>query len=148
MRIPPALLALALLAMSACLHLWFPIGVLRFSGQMLLGGALTLAGCILLFLSVTQFRAWKTTVNPMAPENSTALVVTGLYRITRNPMYLGMAFVLGGFGLIAGSMGAFFGVVLFVVWMTFVQIPSEEQALRTIFGASYESYMKKVRRWI
>jgi protein-S-isoprenylcysteine O-methyltransferase Ste14 len=88
----------------------------------------------------------KTTVKPN--EKPTALIETGVFKISRNPMYLGMAVILFGAGFILGSITSFIGVVLFVAAMEIAFIPLEEINLQKKFGEKYLAYKKKVRRWI
>ena len=88
----------------------------------------------------------KTTVKPN--EKPTALIETGAFKISRNPMYLGMAFILLGAGFILGSIASFIAAVLFVAAMEIAFIPKEEKNLQEAFGEKFETYKKKVRRWI
>jgi len=88
----------------------------------------------------------KTTIKPN--EKPTALIETGAFKISRNPMYLGMAVILFGAGFILGSIISFIGVVLFVAAMEIAFIPMEEKNLSEQFGEEFETYKKKVRRWI
>lgn len=88
----------------------------------------------------------KTTVKPT--EKPTALIDTGAFKISRNPMYLGMALILFGAGFVLGSITSFAGVLLFVAAMEIIFIPQEEKNLQEKFGNKFETYKKKVRRWI
>lgn len=105
-------------------------------------------GIGIMILAAAQFTRHGTTVNPMQPERSESLVTDGIYRLTRNPMYLGDFFILLGWGLYLASFPALLASGLFVLWIDRVQIPSEESALVKRFGESYETYRRKVRRWI
>jgi protein-S-isoprenylcysteine O-methyltransferase Ste14 len=99
-------------------------------------------------LGIIAFRRAKTTVNPMKPEKSAALVSSGVYRITRNPMYVGMAFILLAWAIFLASPWALFGPLVFAVYITRFQIKPEERALSTRFGAEFASYQARVRRWL
>ena len=105
------------------------------------GGALALAG-------VAAFRRARTTVNPMAPERARALVTGGVYRVTRNPMYLGMLVVLAGWAVWLGNAAAWLGLPLSMALLTGLQIRAEERVLRARFGAEFERYAARVRRWL
>ena len=99
-------------------------------------------------LGILAFRASDTTVNPLKPERASALVTGGVYRITRNPMYVGMAFVLIGWAVYLSAVLPFVGVAVFVVFITRLQILPEERVLRNLFGVAYDTYAARVRRWL
>jgi protein-S-isoprenylcysteine O-methyltransferase Ste14 len=90
----------------------------------------------------------KTKINPLKIETASSLVTRGIYRITRNPMYLGMAFLLTGFGVWLSTPLAFVGVAFFVGYITRFQIIPEERALNGLFGEEYRQYCQRVRRWL
>lgn len=93
------------------------------------------------------FRA-KTTFNPMNPNNTSHLVTTGLYRISRNPMYFGLLLMLIGWALYLGSISPIFLLPLFIWLLTKMQIEPEEKILIDKFGQGYRDYQQRVRRWI
>ena len=105
------------------------------------GAAFDVAGII-------AFRRAKTTVNPMKPEKSAVLVSSGVYRITRNPMYVGMVFILLAWAVVLASLWALFGPILFAVCTTRFQIKPEERVLAARFGDEFASYRARVRRWL
>jgi protein-S-isoprenylcysteine O-methyltransferase Ste14 len=110
--------------------------------------ALALTGAAIALSGVAEFRRARTTVNPLRPERASALVVSGIFRWTRNPMYLGLAIVLLGWaGYLAHPLAAL-GVPAFVAWMNRSQIPREERALEQLFGAEFAQYRTRVRRWL
>ena len=103
-------------------------------------------GVILIFLAMRLFVRAKTNAIPFS--ESTTLVTTGIYRFTRNPMYLGMSLFLAGAALKFGSYGACLPVPLFI-WVIHRQfILNEEKFLTGIYGEEFTRYRKKVRRWI
>lgn len=110
----------------------------------------TLAGIGLSFdlLALGGFLQAKTTINPMKPRVTTSVVTTGVYSVTRNPMYLGLTFSLGAWATYLWLSWALFGPVFFVAYITRFQILPEERILSARFGKEYEAYMKKVRRWL
>lgn len=110
--------------------------------------ALLIASILLLLPAVLNFYRRHTTVNPLKPESTSSLVVDGVYRFSRNPMYLGMALALFSWVFyLANPLNIiFFGFYIF--YMTEFQIKFEEKALLNLFGQDFKHYMKKVRRWI
>jgi protein-S-isoprenylcysteine O-methyltransferase Ste14 len=94
------------------------------------------------------FRRQDTTVDPMNPEKATSVVIVGIYRFTRNPMYLGLALVLVGWAMYLTNLVALLLVPIFVAYMTQFQIKPEERALLAKFGPGFANYMSEVRRWI
>lgn len=95
-----------------------------------------------------QFRAQDTTVEPFEPARATSLVVTGPNRLTRNPMYVGMAGVLVANALRRGSWAGLLPVAAFVVVIDRFQVDAEERALAEKFGADYDAYRSAVPRWV
>ena len=97
---------------------------------------------------MVSFRLAKTTVNPNKPDQASALVTTGVYKISRNPMYVGFAFVLAGWGVWLTSLWALLCVLGFICYLTWFQIIPEERALLKIFGQGYSDYKSRVKRWL
>ena len=106
------------------------------------------AGAVILALALSAFIRARTTVNPLAPEEAESLVTSGLYRISRTPMYLAMALVLTGCAFLFGNLAAFAGPLLFVSFETLAQIKPEDHALQAKFGAAFAAYRQCTRRWI
>lgn len=98
--------------------------------------------------SLWQYHQYKTTINPHNFEQTHLLVTTGVYRLSRNPMYLSLLLVLIAIFLWKGSLLSLIGIVAFVVLMNQFQIKREEQFLLQKFGEDYRIYLQKVRRWI
>ncbi len=113
-----------------------------------------LGWCVIAIAPVTpiaamiQFRRAQTTVNPHTPESTTALVTSGVYAWTRNPMYVGLSVLLLGWAIELGALSAFLGPLLFVPLIQHVQIRPEEHALRVLFGRDYDQYCRRVNRWL
>jgi protein-S-isoprenylcysteine O-methyltransferase Ste14 len=105
-------------------------------------------GIFLMALGVLAFRRAKTTTSAVRPQTVSSLVTRSVYRYTRNPMYLGDAIVLVGFAVYLAAPLAFFGPVVFILFVTRFQISPEERALRERFGREFLEYQEKVRRWI
>lgn len=115
-----------------------------------LGGALVLAGAGACFdlAGLRAFRKAHTTINPLRPDRAAAVVTTGVYRVTRNPMYLGLVLILLGLALYLASPWAVLGPPVFVAYITRYQIQPEERVLAAHFGAPYTAYCAQVRRWL
>ncbi len=105
-------------------------------------------GALVVALGIVRFARLKTTVNPVKLDESKRLATTGIYRLSRNPMYLGLAIMLVGWGIHLGSVANILLIVAFVAYMTQFQIKPEEAALRRLFGQEYEDYCSRVRRWL
>lgn len=110
-------------------------------GLAALGGAVAMAG-------VWACRQDRTTINPMAPQRVRVLVTHGVFRHTRNPMYLGMLLVLAGWAVWLGHALAWVGLPLSVALLTVLQIRGEERVLGLHFDPAYAAYRQRVRRWI
>ncbi|MTH97014.1 isoprenylcysteine carboxylmethyltransferase family protein [Roseibium sp. RKSG952] len=119
-----------------------------FPGQSVGAAVLAAAGLSLDMSSLVAFLKARTTILPTDPSRSTTLVQSGLYRISRNPMYLGLAVLIAAFGLWLGSPLALLVLGAFIWYITEFQIKPEEHHLRQLFGAEYETYCRRVRRWI
>ena len=119
-----------------------------FAGQTVLAAIFAVAGGVIEIISLATFFRAKTTVNPLKPENANTLVVSGLYKISRNPMYLGLLLFLVGGAIWFGNLVALAGPVLYFIYITWSQIKPEERILREKFGAEYDAYCAQVRRWI
>ena len=105
-------------------------------------------GLIFIISAVIQFINRKTTVNPTKPHKTSTLVITGTYKITRNPMYLGMLLIIISFALYKTSIISLILIPLFIFYINKFQIEPEEYEMRKKFGTEYEDYCKKVDRWI
>lgn len=153
LKIPPVVLWLGLGAMMTATARLASLSNFTFSASTLparwiLATGLALAGLVIAALGVASFRRAGTTVHPMHPENAARLVVSGVYRRTRNPMYLGMWLVLLGWGVFLGHALALVLAAGFVPLMNRLQIGPEERVLSARFGAEYVAYRSAVRRWL
>ena len=110
--------------------------------------AMGIAGFMVTGSALLSFRRARTTVNPMQPSSASALVTSGIYRYTRNPMYLGMLFVLVGWALYLANVLAFLFLPAFILYMNRFQIEPEERAMTALFGQEFLEYASRVRRWI
>jgi len=105
-------------------------------------------GMLITFLSARNFRIKETTVNPLTPDKATSLVTDGMFKISRNPMYLGLTSVLIALSFYKGLIVGIIFVPLFMLYITIFQIIPEEEAMLKLFGDEYKIYSSKVRRWI
>lgn len=105
-------------------------------------------GLVLSLLAVLSFKRLRTTVDPRRPEASSRLATAGVYRYSRNPMYVGVFLILVGWALILGNLMSVLAAFLFVAYITRYQILPEEHMLEARFGDDFRMYKSKVRRWI
>jgi protein-S-isoprenylcysteine O-methyltransferase Ste14 len=145
-RILPPIWFLLALVLAAALHYVVPIARLFSPPWSYAGAVLVVVGIVMGAAGSSAFRRVGTPVVPF--ETSTVLVTDGLYRFTRNPMYLGLVLSLVGVAILLGSLSAWLPVPIFV-WILQTQfINGEERFLEEIFGARYLEYKKRVRRWL
>ena len=107
-----------------------------------------LAGFAVALAGVKEFSLHQTTVNPLEPNKSSTLVTSGIYQLTRNPMYLGMLIVLLGWGDLLNDLLAFSGALTFFIYISIFQIKPEEEVMKEKFGHDFVQYCSKVRRWL
>jgi protein-S-isoprenylcysteine O-methyltransferase Ste14 len=144
---PPILFALVAAAMWAAARVAPAIELLapvRFA----IAGAGLLAGLGCGAAGVLAFRRARTTINPVNIAAASALVTSGIFRYTRNPMYLGMAALLVAWAMLLAVPWTILGPVAFVLFIQRFQILPEERVMRAKFPAAYPDYARVVRRWI
>lgn len=143
---PPALVLLAV-----AIAMWWAPPLhppLLFPWRVVAAAVLALAAPLLVIAGGFRFRSAGTTVSPVRPDRASKLVTGGIYRHTRNPMYLGMALMLCAWAVYLGAALAWLGPPVFVIYITRFQIVPEERALTRLFGDSYVEYRRRVRRWL
>lgn len=148
LRIPPPLVGLVFAgAMFGVAH---AAPALSFTWRGRTGVALALAafGAVVALAGVIVFRLERTTVNPLTPSASSSIVSRGIYRFTRNPMYLGILLGLAGWAMYLSNAAAALLLPAFVAYLTQYQIKPEERILLAKFGAPFAQYLSRVRRWI
>jgi protein-S-isoprenylcysteine O-methyltransferase Ste14 len=148
LKIPPVLVFALTAAAMYGLARALPAGTLALPARV--GAAATLAACgvALAAAGVAAFRRSRTSVHPHHPERASAMVAHGVYRWTRNPMYLGLLLVLAGWAVLLANAAALAALPLFVLWMNRFQIGPEERVLAAKFGPPYAAYLRRVRRWL
>ena len=144
---PPALAAAIAGAMWATSRL---APLIQIPGALRLGtaAAVLLVGIGFSVGGVLAFRRARTTLNPTKPEQASSLVRSGVYRVTRNPMYVGLLCVLVAWAVFLSSAWALLGPLIFVLYIGRFQIAPEERALTRLFGREYADYRARVRRWL
>jgi len=119
-----------------------------FESQKIVSYFLFFTGISINLIALYSFSKAKTTVNPLNPSKASELVIEGIYKYSRNPMYLGMLFGLLGVFILLGSYFNILILLLFIGYISTFQIKPEEKTLTVIFGEEFTLYCKKVRRWI
>jgi protein-S-isoprenylcysteine O-methyltransferase Ste14 len=147
-RVPPPLVVV-LIGVAMAVIAWFSPAVeigstVRFVG----GGVAIVLGGLVVVTGARTFWQHKTTINPVDLESASALVTTGVFRYSRNPMYVGFTMVLVGWAVFLAAPWAFVGPVAFVLFTNRFQIMPEEQVMRAKFGQAYDDYRAQVRRWV
>ena len=148
LKIPPVALFVVFVLIMWAASAVFSATSFPLPGALVVAFVFTFAGAGIAVAGVSAFRRHDTTVNPMKPETTASVVIVGIYRFTRNPMYLGLTFVLVGWAMYLTNLVALLLVPAFVAYMTQFQIKPEERALLAKFGPSFAGYMLAVRRWI
>ena len=111
-------------------------------------GALVGLAVLIDLAALRLFMTAKTTINPISPDKATKLVTTGVYRYTRNPMYMANLIILLAWLIWLGSIYSVSGLILYVVYMNQFQIKPEERVLLNLFEHEYSFFCSRVRRWI
>jgi protein-S-isoprenylcysteine O-methyltransferase Ste14 len=148
LRVPPLALVIIFAILMAAMARMVPEAEFKVSAQPLIAVGIAVLGALIAVAGVIAFRRQETTVNPFTPEQTSSLVASGIYRFTRNPMYLGFLLALAGWGLYLANWVAVLLLPVFVAYMNRFQIQPEERALRAKFGESFAGYMNAVRRWL
>jgi protein-S-isoprenylcysteine O-methyltransferase Ste14 len=142
----PPRIALICLAIATSLHVLSPAGTVLHFPYRLLGAVALIAGFGIMMAAWVLFQRQRTAICPTCA--ATTLVMTGPYRWTRNPMYLGMVLLLCGAGFFLGTVIAFLAPLAFYIIVNEFFIPYEERSLELIFGDGYRAYQARVRRWL
>ena len=147
-RLPPPLVALIAAVIMWAVARSTPAIAIGDTVRVVITATLTALGGVSAVLGFRAFGRAKTTVNPIKIHETSALVTTGIYRYTRNPMYLGLALLLMGWGVYLSAPWAFLVPIAFVLFITRFQIIPEERILRAKFGTAYTSYLQRAGRWL
>jgi protein-S-isoprenylcysteine O-methyltransferase Ste14 len=148
LKVPPLVLVL-LLAVA----MWFvarqlPSSSIFVPWHHFLAATISCFGILFVLAGGYAFRKAKTTVNPTKPIATSSIVSSGVYRLSRNPMYVGALLALAGWAVFLSNAVPFLFLPAFVMYMNRFQILPEERALSSKFGTEYETYKQSVRRWL
>ena len=127
---------------------WWPLWRFEVPAPALVGLVVASVGGGISSFGAREFRRSRTTVNPLHPERASSVVTSGIYRYTRNPMYVGIVLVLLGCFVAFGALSGLAGLPIFIAYMNRFQITPEEHALQAKFGREYTDYQARVRRWV
>ena len=146
--VPPPLVVATVGALMWAVERKLEFGKFEFALQAAVAGVLLILGLLLMFVAVASFVAVKTTINPLRPARASSLVTTGIFGLSRNPIYLGDLLVLAAFGVWLGNITNVALLGAFVGYMNRFQVIPEERALTQVFGERYIAYCSRVRRWL
>ena len=144
-KIPPPLVTLIFGLSIYFSRELFPTIEIKYSFYV--GIFLLLLGFLILISAVRLFRIDQTTVNPLSPKQATKLVTEGIFKFSRNPMYLGMACVLASLAMFFNIIGGIVFIALFCAYITKFQIVPEEKAMLDLFSEDFNQYKQTTRRW-
>jgi protein-S-isoprenylcysteine O-methyltransferase Ste14 len=148
LRIPPPVVA-AVAALLMWVIAWaLPALRLMLPGRFLFAMAILISGMLIILAGLIEFRRARTSVNPLKPETASSLVVEGVYGLTRNPMYLGLAVILIAWAVLLANAISLVVVPFFIVYMNRFQIVPEEKVLNLLFETKFKRYRTQVRRWL
>jgi protein-S-isoprenylcysteine O-methyltransferase Ste14 len=146
LKIPPLIVGGA-----AAIGMWLApraLPTFAFAPLRVVAVGMGIAGAVMTGWAMLSFWRARTTANPMKPSSTSFLVTSGIYRFTRNPMYLGMLLLLVGWALYLANVLALLFLPAFILYMNRFQIEPEERALTARFGQEYLEYASRVRRWV
>lgn len=144
---PPLVLIVAALLMFAAATLT-PSLTFSLPGNSVWAALIAVLGIAVAGAGVAAFRRAKTTVNPMRVHETSSLVTNGVFRISRNPMYVGMLLLLVAWAVHLANAAAILGLPLFVLYIARFQIAPEERSLQALFGEAFVAYTKATRPWL
>ena len=145
-KIPPPLVTLIFGSLIFLTKNIFP--EIKVTNNIALGSLFILFGILIASLSIGLFRKYRTTITPINPKSATKLITSGIYKFSRNPMYLGLLLVLSGISIIQNPIGGSLFVPSFILYLNHFQIIPEESAMLDLFKDDFLKYKENVRRWI
>ena len=148
LKIPPAVLFLLCVVLMWLTDRWLSFEPLVLLIPDWVYSLFLSIGGLTILLGIIEFRRKSTTINPHKPQDTTAFVKSGIYRLTRNPMYLGMVLILCAAVVRLENMLTILFIPIFIWYMNELQIKPEEEVMEQKFGDEFLEYKKKVRRWL
>ena len=145
-KFPPPLVALTFGFLINYTKNIFP--KIEIKNGIIFGYFMIISGLIVILSAIILFKKYHTTISPLNPSNATKLITDGIYKFSRNPMYLGLLLVLLGISIILNLTGGFFLIPLFILYLNLFQIIPEENAMVDLFKDEFLEYKENVRRWI
>ena len=145
-KFPPPLVALTFGFLINYTKNIFP--KIEIKNENFFGSIMIISGFIIILSAIILFKKYKTTITPLNPSNATKLITGGIYKFSRNPMYLGLLLVLLGISSMINIIGGFLFIPLFILYLNLFQIIPEENAMVDLFKDEFLDYKKNVRRWI
>ena len=148
LKVPPLVVLLFVAALMGLVSRAAPAASFPAPARQAIALGLAAVGIGIAVAGIVSFRIAKTTVNPLNPAAATALVTSGVYQLTRNPMYLGALILLIGWAVFLTNALGFILVPAFVLYLNRYQIVPEERALASLFASEFTAYCARVRRWL
>ena len=145
-KFPPPLVALTFGFLINYTKNIFP--KIEIKNEIIFGSFMIISGLIIILSAIILFKKYKTSITPLNPSNATKLITDGIYKFSRNPMYLGLLLMLVGISIILNLTGGFLFILLFIFYINLFQIIPEENAMVDLFKDEFTEYKKNVRRWI
>ncbi|MFT7683083.1 MAG: protein-S-isoprenylcysteine O-methyltransferase Ste14 [Moritella dasanensis] len=147
-KIPPPVITLFFAAIMWGCSFLAPSVEMSLTLRLILSLVLIVLGLFFALSGVVSFKKAATTVNPLKPETASLLVTSGVYKYSRNPMYVGLVLLLLAWNVYLSTPLSLFGIMGFILYMNRYQIKPEESALTTLFGSEFTTYQAQVRRWL
>ena len=146
-KIPPPITALLIAGLMWALAGMGPVWSVAGGARLMAAGVVGIAALASGVLGARELRRARTTINPVQPDLASSVVTTGIYRYTRNPMYVGLAGALLCWAILLVAPWVLLGPLGFMLFTTRFQIMPEERILQEKFGDKYTDYLHRVRRW-
>ena len=148
LKIPPPIVAL-LVGLSMWLVARFiPAFAFATAWHAALASSLVAVGVLFALAAIVSFFRARTTVNPHRPHATSTMVTSGVYQLSRNPMYLGVLLALSGWAIWLSNFLAIALLAAFVAYISRFQILPEERILLAKFSSEFTAYKASVRRWL
>ncbi|HET6528526.1 MAG TPA: isoprenylcysteine carboxylmethyltransferase family protein [Balneolaceae bacterium] len=148
LKVPPVAVGFVIVILMWLSKSLLPVFSFQSNYSLLFTLCLAVTGIMIAFAGVISFKRAQTSTNPLDPATASSLVTGGIYRYSRNPMYLGFDIVLAAFGFYLSNFLSIALTALFILYMSKYQIQPEERVLESKFGDVFKEYKKQTRRWI